>query len=129
MYISDEIIKILEYLCDKIGITVDWTSNNVLPYLEQICEKFIRYEIGTSIAWLIIGVICLFFTKWAFKKSKHIKEEIDDVLGMFCYIGTIILLFIGIFIIGAQTFEIIECCTFPEKVIYDYIEMNFSNNR
>ena len=78
MYISDEIIKILEYLCDKIGITFDWTSNNVLPYLEQICEKFIRYEIGTSIAWLIIGVICLFFTKWAFKKSKHIKEEIAD---------------------------------------------------
>lgn len=120
MYISDEIIKILEYLCDKIGITVDWTNNNVLPYLEQICEKFVRYEIGTSVGWIVIAIIStilgLIFMK---------KVDMDGLEK--CFFWCIV---IGAFIIiGVQTFDIIECCTFPEKAIYDYIEMNFSSNR
>lgn len=49
MQISDEIIKVLEYLCTRIGLTIDWTSSNVLPYIEQLCGKFVKWEIGTSI--------------------------------------------------------------------------------
>ena len=48
MQISDEIIKVLEYLCTKIGLTIDWTSSNVLPYVEQLCGKFVKWEIGTN---------------------------------------------------------------------------------
>ena len=31
---SNEIIKVLDALSDKLGIAVDWTSENVLPYLQ-----------------------------------------------------------------------------------------------
>ena len=31
---SDEIIKVLDDLSDRVGITIDWTSQNVLPYLQ-----------------------------------------------------------------------------------------------
>ena len=43
MQISDEIIKVLEYLCTKIGLTIDWTSSNVLPYVYKVGDRNIYY--------------------------------------------------------------------------------------
>lgn len=33
MQVSDQIIQVLDAICDKFGLAVDWTSTNVLPYL------------------------------------------------------------------------------------------------
>ena len=57
MQISEQVIEALNYLCEKIGITIDWTSANILPYLSVICEKYIHYEIAISVVWLLIGII------------------------------------------------------------------------
>lgn len=62
MQISDEIIKVLEYLCTKIGLTIDWTSSNVLPYVEQLCGKFVKWEMGTSFTWIGIAIIATIIT-------------------------------------------------------------------
>ena len=34
---SDEVVKILDALADKFGIAINWTSANVIPYLQQLC--------------------------------------------------------------------------------------------
>lgn len=43
---SEEVIKILDALAEKFGLAIDWTSANVLPYLQQLCGKYVTYEIG-----------------------------------------------------------------------------------
>lgn len=50
----DEIIKVLDDLSERLGIDVDWTSQNVLPYLQELCDKYISYEIWTSIVYILI---------------------------------------------------------------------------
>ena len=45
MTVSSEIIEVLDYLGEKFGIAIDWTSNNVLPYLQTLADKFIKWEI------------------------------------------------------------------------------------
>ena len=119
MQISDEVIKILEYLCSKMGVTIDWTSNNILPYVEELCEKFIAWEISTSYAWIgimvVATIISLIFT--------IIIHNVSDWGGVewflfACIIG------IALMVCGTQIFDIIECNTFPEKAIYDYIQFN-----
>ena len=40
MNFSQEIINVLDYLCNKFGIAIDWTSENVIPYIEELCERF-----------------------------------------------------------------------------------------
>lgn len=54
---SEEIIKVLDNLCEKFGIAIDWTSQNVVPYLKELVGRFINYEVVTSIFWIIVGVI------------------------------------------------------------------------
>lgn len=52
MTVSDQIIQVLDNLCEKFGLAIDWTSENVIPYLTTLCTKLVSYEIWTSVAWL-----------------------------------------------------------------------------
>ena len=113
MQISDEIIKVLEYMCDKVGVTIDWTSNNILPYVQQLGGKFIRWEIGTSISWIVISIISVVVAFLIIKFA-----DMDGLESLI--FATVIIL--ATIIIGCQIFDIIECYTFPEKAIYDYIQ-------
>ena len=56
---SDEIIKLLDDLGQRFGIAIDWSSENVLPYLQDLVRRFTTYEIAMSIMWLTIGMIFL----------------------------------------------------------------------
>lgn len=117
MQLSNEIITILEYLCDKLGIAVDWTSQNILPYLQQLTEKFIRWEMCTSIAWIVIAAVVILVALTFLIIDSASYGAIDDgILTVFVIIAAI-----GLIIIGCQVFDIIECNVFPEKVLYDYI--------
>lgn len=123
MQISNEIINVLEYLGDKIGVTIDWTSNNVLPYVEQLCKKFILWETNTSFAWIVIaGSILIFALIFAI-----LVNRLSNWDGVEWFIFGVISL-ITIIVIAIQCFDIIECKTFPEKAIYDYIQL-YMNQR
>ena len=112
MQISDEIIKVLEYLCGKIGVTIDWTSENVIPYTQTLCEKLVNWEIATSIAWIVIAILAIIASTFL------LKIDLDD----FQYVFFILCFIVGILVICVQVFDIIECCVFPEKTIYEYIK-------
>lgn len=118
---SEEVIKILDYLGEKIGVTIDWTSNNVIPYVEKLCEKFIKWEISTSIAWLVIGVLAVILGIVLGIYAGGFEDEMGFV---FCFF----LLVIGVVVIGFQVFDIIECNVFPEKVIYEYISTHLKQS-
>ena len=136
MKASDQIIEVLDYLGEKLGISIDWTSENILPYMQTLCGKYINWEIATSIVWLIVGivfiilsVICFkYFIKYA-KQYEQYKEDRDKyekyydsndyavsfLIIFFC------LLVIGICVSGCQIFDIIKCIYLPELQIYEYI--------
>lgn len=122
MQISDEVIKILEYLGEKIGVTIDWTSNNVLPYVEQLCKKFILWETNTSFAWIWIagGVVILSLVLAILIHCSLCGDGVEWFI-----FGVITLA--AIVVIGCQVFDIIECQTFPEKAIYDYIQWHIGS--
>lgn len=131
MLVSDEIIKVLEYLCSKIGITIDWTNNNVLPYIEQICAKFIKWEIATSVTWIALAIastVVVFLvgkSVLAHNKDYILYEDLVFFVNLISY-GA---LFVSIIVIGKQAFDIVKCCTFPEKAIYDYVQSMIANSR
>lgn len=126
---SNEIIKVLDALGEKLGLAIDWTSDNILPYAQQLMERFIRYEICTSIAWIaIIGAIffaCLIVAIKIWPKAAEAYWDIDEVAPWIAGGATILsILFGGAFIIilGEQVMDIITCATFPEKMIYELLK-------
>ena len=54
MSFSSQFIEVLDALCAKFGIVIDWTSQNVMPYLTDLATRLVSYEIWTSAAWIVI---------------------------------------------------------------------------
>ena len=126
MTVSSEIIEVLDYLGEKFGIAIDWTSNNVLPYLQALVDKFIKWEISTSILWIAIAIFIIVMTITLIN-LKGFREINEETYGMLWVPAGILIL--GFFvIICVQIFDIIECNVFPEKVLYDFIKTMLNQN-
>lgn len=126
---SEEIIKVLDVLGEKFGLAIDWTSENVLPYAQQLMERFIKYEICTSIAWIvIIGAIffaCLIVAIKIWPKAAEVYWDIEEPTSWIAGAATIFSIGFGlafIIVLGEQVMDIITCATFPEKIIYEFLK-------
>lgn len=138
---SNEIIKVLDSLGEKLGIAIDWTAENVQPYLKDLMERFIDYKmiiniIGVVISLLIIFLLVVIFKHTVIKSYKRCKEnerstEIwwysnDGIsiegevvfmiiaIAMFTLLPSLIALFMNIT-------GIIENIYLPEKALIEYI--------
>lgn len=76
---SEEIIKVLDNLAERFGVAVDWTSTNVIPYLQELCSKYITYEIAISVTWLVIGILCLIFLSIHLQKQNIFGASIKKI--------------------------------------------------
>ena len=126
MTVSSEIIEVLDYLGEKFGIAIDWTNNNVLPYLQTLVDKFIQWEISTSILWIAIAIFII-VTTITLINLKGFREINEETYGMLWVPASLLIL--GFFVvICVQIFDIIECNIFPEKVLYDFIKTMLNQN-
>jgi hypothetical protein len=129
MNVSEQIINVLNALCEKFGIAIDWTAANVLPYVQDLCGRVITYSIAKDIAtiiFMIIGfIISLFAFKFCFKKYKECDYCDDEGWQVGSILSGIImgvLCVASIIVIPITTMEIIQACTIPELTIIQMVE-------
>jgi len=123
MTVSDQIIAVLNALCEKFGIVIDWTATNILPYIQNLGSRIVTYEIATSIAWLIGTIIVVTIGYFLLAKMAKLEKEQDGdtvVTSIIATVFTIVVLIIGSPILGQQINDIIKCCTIPETIIIHY---------
>lgn len=126
---SEEIIKVLDALGEKFGVAVNWSSKNVIPYLQQLCGKYIKYEIATSVLWTVIGFILLIFAICVFKKRKYFWENWDEELAMVLFVFVFVSFTLGVTAILYQAFDIVTCLTFPEKILIEEMQSIYQQLR
>ena len=113
MEFSKELIEIFNFLFEKFGIAIDWSGDNIVPYIKELCGKYIKWEIATSITWMAIVVIVTIILWIVAAKG----DNGDGFLTLCAVVASIITLIV----VSFQVFDIVECMVFPEKAIYDYI--------
>ena len=144
---SEEIIKVFDYIGDKLGIAIDYTQENIQPYLEDLWHRFITYEIVVHSIWVLIGlagiVICSYLIVRYFKAGKKLANDIVDPLyymvdkysyypheeyvtyrdsGMFLLIAAASIVVILTPIMIFQISDLIELLIIPEKFILQLIK-------
>lgn len=132
MTVSEQIIQVLDALCEKFGLAIDWTSENVIPYLTTLGEKLISYEVWTSVFWIglmtVLTIASVIATKRLYPVFKEGIENQDwiecgwSVGTGFAIAGLIGLYTATIIVIGTQIIDIIKCTTFPEMYVFEYIQ-------
>ena len=128
---SEEIIKVLDELGKRFGIVIDWSNQNIMPYLQELLKRFICYQNITACVWIIIsiamticGVIMLkFLNKWR-KSDGYNSDSYDDdeLLAALGYIFSILIIALGIGLIIGNTLGIVKNICMPEMVVYEYIK-------
>lgn len=123
---SEEIIKVLDALAEKFGVAVDWTASNVIPYLEQLCGKYVNYEMVTSIVWIVLASIGMFVGYRIYKKMSKVEYEEDgnSIFSNLVFGAISVVLSI---VICTQIFDIVTCLTFPEKIIIEELQSIYSS--
>ena len=132
MTVSDQIIQVLDVLFAKFGLVIDWTSENIIPYLSTLCTKLVAYEIWTSVVWMAIMLALTVASIIATKKLTTVfKNGIANqgrydygwtTGSVFAIIGLVMLYIAVISVTVSQTMDIIKCVTFPEMYIFEYIQ-------
>lgn len=125
MAVSDQIINVLDALCEKFGIVIDWTAANVFPYVETLCAKLVTWEIWSSITWIAVAIIPFIILLVITKPfSRQFRETLSEFEcgGFFTKAAYVVLAIVILIVVSAQIFDIVKCMTFPELVIIDYIK-------
>ena len=118
---SSEVSEVLNTLGEKFGLFVDWSQQNVQPYIEDLIQRVAQYKIATNICGLVIltliitasTIMIIRFCKM--KSSGRITVNNDEfeiglmVVSAVCLIMGII---ISIFVIQ----DIFKCYYIPEMV-------------
>ena len=123
MTFSEQTISILDYLCQKFGIVIDWTSDTIWPMVEMLAGKYIKWEIASSIVWIVIFMMGFIACLWGIKTiKKHLSDSyIDEMWILFC-------IFLGLgalgFVVGVatQAFDITRCFVFPELELFEFLK-------
>lgn len=128
---SEEIIKVLDELGNRFGIVIDWSNQNIIPYLQELLKRFICYQNITACIWITIsiaiitgGIVMLkFLNKWR-KSENYVSDyDSDDVtLAFLGYIFSICMIALGIGLIIGNIFGIAKNICMPEMVVYEYIK-------
>lgn len=120
MTVSNQIIAVLDAICEKFGIVIDWTASNIMPYLQDLCKRIVTYEIATSAAWIILqAVIVVLAFHIRKKKVKPIAESDGDDYSLSGYtIVCAIITVIAFIVICVQAVDIVRALTIPEITIY-----------
>lgn len=54
---SSEMINVLNKLAEKFGVMIDWTSDNLAPYLTELYSRIVTYNRFVYTAGEIIGAV------------------------------------------------------------------------
>lgn len=124
--VSDQIIQVLDALCNKFGLAIDWGAQNVLPYAQELMGKMVSYELWTSLVW--VGFELLYIAIYGFVSFRLFKiyDELCDYVKESCTISfwiiggfMAVICFIGFFL---DLESVITCLTFPEKIVFEMMQ-------
>lgn len=141
---SNEIIKILDDLAKRFGVAIDWTAENIVPYLKELFSRLVTY--GFIQSSILIAVGCLMIIGSAVmgkilyndrKKCRERKEdttfhsyysnfnkpvELEDGFGYAMLVGSVVVGIAGIIVLGCNVGDLIRWAIIPEIQIIQWID-------
>ena len=121
---NNELVELLKELANQMGIAVDWTSENIRPYIIDTMGRLAKYEIFTSVIWILLFAIIAFiavqFWKIAYKKYKDVDDYEFDEESFFWISVLLLLVIIGVVLgIVSQLCDIGEAIYMPEVLLIE----------
>ena len=124
---DNKVIQVFDYIGEKVGIAIDWTSEAVLPQVTEFMHRYANYEIARSIVFvameLIIIAAFIFLWRCVYKSYKtkdgfwYYDDEFSIVIVV---VSAIVSLAISAFMVD-EIIDIIAWSMVPEMKFVEVI--------
>lgn len=117
---SQAFAKVLEYIVNSLGEVVDSSGTDMTEYIKSLGSEIVSYKLGIAYLWEVVAIVLAII---------GITSLIIGVVrssGEYIFVGVIVT-FVACAIAISNGYTIIECKTFPEKVIFDYIKSVYNS--
>lgn len=132
MTFSEQFKDIFNMLCEKIGVAIDWTQENIVPYVMELCKRLVVLNIVEEALWLVSGIVIVvvvgFLFKAIFKDYKKCHDTWKDTFwweiscgSIWTKVGTIfafvigeVFLIFGMIVIPCSISELLKWAIVPE---------------
>lgn len=132
MEIANAFIAVVDELGKKFGLMVDWSQQNVQPYVQELMGRIIKYEMFKGILGIIIAMLILASVGFCIKLIvRDYKNKVERYGGesyridMFDYIPSLLLILpmlIGFLILIGSLISLVKCITVPELVFLQMLQ-------
>ena len=135
---AEEIMKVIDELAERFGVVIDWTSENVMPQVIELYERFITYSLVINTVSVVICLVFIFgFVKlvdFMVKERRKVLETNKDGL-FFDRFGDLDCAAIPLLILAAIISvtcavilwscvgDIIKLLTIPELYVAQYFDL------
>lgn len=128
---SDEIIKVLDELGKRFGIAIDWSNQNIIPYLQELGTRFITYKTATGILAIIVLSILIVISSIAIAKLVKWKKSdkfdkgycSEDPFLFWLFTSLLVCTIVGLAIgIICNITGIMQNLIMPELTIINYLQ-------
>ena len=129
MDFSEQLIAVFDALAEKFGVVIDWGSANVVPYITDLANRIVQYEIATSIIWCVLSVCAAVSLLLLFRFCRNCKEKENKrgsfyladnwACAAFACAGFAVLCAIPLI---TQVFDIVKAISIPEATIIGFVK-------
>ena len=142
---GEEVIKVLKHLGDQFGVAIDWSSANIMPYLNDLMSRMVKYGIYINIYYIFHAIFCIAFLivvsviLYKISCKMIIKSDKDkDYNGLaegltiaftVSLAATVVTAVVGIAYISNHIATIIELNTVPEKYVIEMIQDKINDSK
>ena len=130
MTFSKEFKELIDIVAEKLGVVIDWTQENIMPWITDILHRFVTFNIIVSVlttavtfAFLVLDIIIVVkFIKDYVSRKKSILWDDDfsfpTLLGFIMIIAAAMSMIISGLIFPDELQELLKWIVIPEfKVV------------
>jgi p-aminobenzoyl-glutamate transporter AbgT len=122
---NNQIIELLKELANQLGIAVDWTSENIKPFIIEIMNRNAKFAIFSSVIWMLFAMTFMVLSIVAMYKMIKSCGGIrwvwhDDIRGLMLF--AILTFIVSTFIMFCKWHDIGEAILMPEVVLIERLK-------
>lgn len=122
---DNKVIEVLDYMGDKLGIAIDWTSANIMPQVTEFMERYKVYAVVKGSVWLLISIIVVLIAVCMLKKIVTQRNKMEgfwwdeDEIMVITTVVCCVAFFVCIITTVVNIFEIIKWSFIPEIQFFE----------
>ena len=123
MTFSEQLIHLIDELAKRIGIVIDWTNANVMPYLIDLITRYGQFHLAINSIMFIICLVVAILCVWGWLKKIERYNSYDfyemEMLSIPPLILTTFFSLFGLFHFG---YQMIQLFFIPEWFILEQLQ-------